>query len=261
MKALRRNIAWSSASSCPGPHRDNLDLPNADYTVKVHGIEVAPVRPPGQIAGHRENLEGLPGVDTRDPAFGAGRSGSRSAKPPGRRRRVTVVDRSAVVTTHLAEVVREHAGELISRQDTKLLLDSVKAANPVVLEEMTAAGLTLGDVQGVLRGLLEEGVPVRDLVRIVEALTEQARGQQKDADSLFEAARLALASTIGSMHEKTARCRPSRSPRYSSRACSDRYGQESGAGGASGFRPARPRRSCGTSGASCARPKPKEPAR
>ena len=100
-----------------------------------------------------------------------------------------MVDRSAVVTTHLAEVVREHAGELLSRQDTKLLLDSVKATNPVVLEEMTAAGLTLGDVQGVLRGLLEEGVPVRDLVRIVEALTEQARGQQKDADSLLEAAR------------------------------------------------------------------------
>ena len=146
---------------------------------------------------------GCTGTDTRDPAFG-GRAKwipvglSHQASVAG----VTVVDRSAVVTTHLAEIVREHAGELISRQDTKLLLDAVKAAHPVVLEEMTAAGLTLGDVQAVLRGLLEEGVPVRDLVRIVEALTEQARGQQKDADSLLEAARTALATTIGSLYEK-----------------------------------------------------------
>ena len=184
--------------------RDNLDLPNADYAVKVHGVEVARGQAPrGKLLAIGENLEGLPGIDTRDPAFG-GRAKwipvghSHQAAVAG----VTVVDRSAVVTTHLAEIVREHAGELISRQDTKLLLDSVKAANPVVLEEMTAAGLTLGDVQGVLRGLLEEGVPVRDLVRIVEALTEQARGQQKDADSLLEAARLALATTIGSLYEK-----------------------------------------------------------
>ena len=64
---------------------------------------------------------------------------------------------------------------------------------------MAAANVTLGDVQGVLRGLLDEGVPVRDLVRIVESTTEQARTQQKDADSLLEAARIALGSTIGSL--------------------------------------------------------------
>jgi flagellar biosynthesis protein FlhA len=102
----------------------------------------------------------------------------------------------------LAEVVREHAGDLVSRQDTKLLLDALKKANPVVLEEMTTANLTLGDVQGVLRGLLLESVPVRDLVRIIEALTEQARSQQKDADSLLEAARVALANTITAQFEK-----------------------------------------------------------
>ena len=112
---------------------------------------------------------------------------------------MTVVDRSAVVTTHLAEVVREHAGTILSRQDTKLLLDALKGSNPVVLEEMAAANVTLGDVQGVLRGLLDEGVPVRDLVRIVESTTEQARTQQKDGDSLLEAARIALGSTIGSL--------------------------------------------------------------
>jgi flagellar biosynthesis protein FlhA len=205
VKALRRNVAMELGIVMPRVHtRDNLDLPSADYAIKAHGVEVARGQAPrGKLLAIGENLDSLPGIDTRDPAFG-GRAKwipvglSHQASVAG----VTVVDRSAVVTTHLAEVVREHAGELVSRQDTKLLLDAVKATNPVVLDEMAAANLTLGDVQGVLRGLLEEGVPVRDLVRIVEALTEQARGQHKDADSLLEAARLSLASTIGSLFEK-----------------------------------------------------------
>jgi flagellar biosynthesis protein FlhA len=208
VKALRRNVAKELGIVMPRVHtRDNLDLPNDEYAIRVHGVEVARGQAPrGKLLAIGENLDGLSGVDTRDPAFG-GRAKwipvglSHEAAVAG----VTVVDRSAVVTTHLAEVVREHAGELLSRQDTKLLLDAIKASNPVVLDEMATANLTLGDVQGVLRGLLEEGVPVRDLVRIVEALTEQARGPQKDADSLLEAARVALATTIGSLFEREGR--------------------------------------------------------
>lgn len=205
VKVLRRNVAMELGVVMPRVHtRDNLDLPNAEYAIKVHGIEVARGQAPrGKLLAIGENLEGLAGTDTRDPAFG-GRAKwipiglSHQAAVAG----VTVVDRSAVVTTHLAEIVRRHAGELVSRQDTKLLLDALKASNPAVLEEMAAANLTLGDIQGVLRGLLDEGVPVRDLVRIIEALTEQARSQQKDADSLLEAARLALATTIESLYDK-----------------------------------------------------------
>lgn len=205
VKILRRNIAKELGIVMPRVHtRDNLDLPNIDYAIKVHGVEVARGQAPrGKLLAIGDNLDGIIGTDTRDPAFG-GRAKwipaglSHQAAVAG----VTVVDRSAVVTTHLAEIVRDYAGSLISRQDTKLLLDSLKGSDPVVLEEMAAANLTLGDIQGVLRELLEEGIPVRDLVRIVEALTEQARTQQKDPDSLLEAARLALASTIGSMHER-----------------------------------------------------------
>lgn len=204
VKALRRNVAKELGIVMPRVHtRDNLDLPNDSYAIKVHGVEVARAQAPrGKLLAIGENLDGLSGIDTRDPAFG-GRAKwipvglSHEAAVAG----VTVVDRSAVVTTHLAEIVREYASDLLSRQDTKLLLDAVKASNPVVLDEMATANLTLGDVQGVLRGLLEEGVPVRDLVRIVEALTEQARGPQRDADSLLEASRLALATTIGSLYE------------------------------------------------------------
>ena len=205
VKALRRNVALELGVVMPRVHtRDNLDLPADTYAIKVHGIEVARGQAPrGKVLAIGEKLDGLSGTDTRDPAFGARAKWipiglSHQAAVAG----VTVVDRSAVVTTHLAEVVRERAGELISRQDTKLLLDGLRATNPVVLDEMAAAGLTLGDVQGVLRGLLDEGVPVRDLVRILEALTEQARSQAKDPDSLLEAARLALVTTIDSLYER-----------------------------------------------------------
>ena len=202
VKALRRNVATELGIVMPQVHtRDNLDLPPSVYAIRVQGIEVARGEAPrGKLLAVGKNLEELAGVETRDPAFG-GRAKwipaelSHQAVVAG----VTVVDRSAVVTTHLAEVVREHAGTILSRQDTKLLLDALKGSNPVVLDEMAAANVTLGDVQGVLRGLLDEGVPVRDLVRIVESTTEQARTQQKDADSLLEAARIALGSTIGSL--------------------------------------------------------------
>ena len=202
VKALRRNVAAELGIVMPQVHtRDNLDLPPSVYAIRVQGIEVARGEAPrGKLLAVGQNLEELAGVETRDPAFG-GRAKwipaelSHQAVVAG----VTVVDRSAVVTTHLAEVVREHAGTILSRQDTKLLLDALKGSNPVVLEEMAAANVTLGDVQGVLRGLLDEGVPVRDLVRIVESTTEQARTQQKDGDSLLEAARIALGSTIGSL--------------------------------------------------------------
>ena len=202
VKALRRNVASELGIVMPQVHtRDNLDLPPSVYAIRVQGVEVARGEAPrGKLLAVGQNLEELAGIETRDPAFG-GRAKwipaelSHQAVVAG----VTVVDRSAVVTTHLAEVVREHAGTIVSRQDTKLLLDALKGANPVVLEEMAAANVTLGDVQGVLRGLLDEGIPVRDLVRIVESMTEQARTQQKDADSLLEAARIALGSTIGSL--------------------------------------------------------------
>jgi flagellar biosynthesis protein FlhA len=202
VKALRRNVAQELGIVMPQVHtRDNLDLPPATYAIRVQGVEVARGEAPrGKLLAVGQNLEDLTGIETRDPAFG-GRAKwipaelSHQAVVAG----VVVVDRSAVVTTHLAEVVREQAGTILSRQDTKLLLDALKSSNPVVLEEMAAANVTLGDVQGVLRGLLDEGVPVRDLVRIVESMTEQARSQQKDADSFLESARIALGSTIGSL--------------------------------------------------------------
>jgi flagellar biosynthesis protein FlhA len=107
----------------------------------------------------------------------------------------TVVDRSSVITTHLAEVVRQNAADLLGREDVRLLVEMVRRTHPVVIEELTPALLTLGEVQRVLHALLEEGVSIRDLVRIFEALSVRAK-QSTDVDGLVEAARAALGSAI-----------------------------------------------------------------
>jgi flagellar biosynthesis protein FlhA len=83
----------------------------------------------------------------------------------------TVVDRASVLITHLGEVVRAHASRLLSREDVKALVESVRRVHPVVVEDLVPSQLSLGEVQRVLRGLLDERVPVRDLVRIFEALS------------------------------------------------------------------------------------------
>jgi flagellar biosynthesis protein FlhA len=106
-----------------------------------------------------------------------------------------VVDRASVITTHLAEVVTTHAARLLGREDVKLLTDVVKRTHPVVVDELTPAQLTLGEVQRVLQTLLDENVSVRDLVRIYEALSLRASAT-KDSDALVEAARAALGPAI-----------------------------------------------------------------
>jgi flagellar biosynthesis protein FlhA len=100
-----------------------------------------------------------------------------------------------VITTHLAEVVTTHAARLLGREDVKLLTDVVKRSHPVVVEELTPAQMTLGEVQRVLQTLLDEGVSVRDLVRIYEALSLRA-AVTKDLDALVEASRQALGPAI-----------------------------------------------------------------
>ena len=100
-----------------------------------------------------------------------------------------------VVTTHLSEVVTAHAARLLGREDVRLLTDVVKRSHPIVVEELTPVLLSLGEVQRVLRSLLDEAVSVRDLVRIFEALSLRA-AVSKDLDGLVEAARSALGPAI-----------------------------------------------------------------
>jgi flagellar biosynthesis protein FlhA len=109
------------------------------------------------------------------------------------------VDLPSVIATHLTEVIRSHASELITRQDVQKLVESVRASNGAVVDELTPALLNLGDIQKVLQNLLRERVSVRDLTTILETLADNAR-VNKDPDMLTEQVRQALNRNITQAH-------------------------------------------------------------
>ncbi|HEY9563289.1 MAG TPA: flagellar biosynthesis protein FlhA [Nocardioides sp.] len=198
VKALRRKVAGDIGVVIPPVRtRDNLDLPTATYAIKLFGVEVARgTAPSGTVLAIGDHLGSMPGETTREPVFGL------DAKwiPAGLRHQAelsgaTVVDRASVITTHLAEVVTTHAARLLGREDVRMLTDVLKKTHPVVVEELTPTQLSLGEVQRVLQGLLDEGVTVRDLVRIFEALSLKAQAT-KEPEALVEAARTALGPAI-----------------------------------------------------------------
>src|SRR5215203_3591861 len=198
VKALRRKVAMDTGLVIPLVRtRDNLDLPSSQYVIWLNGVPAAKgSSPAGTVLAIGDGLDGLPGRPTREPVFGLAAKWvpmelQRQAELAG----ATVVDRSSVITTHLAEVVRQNAAELLGREDVRLLVEMIRRTHPVVVEELTPTLLTLGEVQRVLHALLEEGVSIRDLVRIFEALSVRAK-TSTDVDGLVEAARAALGSAI-----------------------------------------------------------------
>jgi len=198
VRALRRKVALDVGVVIPPVRtRDSLDLPAHTYVVKVHGVEMGRGEaPPGMVLAIGDDINGLPGTPTVEPVFGLpARWIPVEMRHQAELAGATVVDRSSVLTTHLAEVVRQQAGQLLSRQDTKALVDIVRSSDPAVVEELTPALLGIGEIQRVLQGLLAEGVPVRDLVRIFEAISERAR-VSTDPDGLTEAARAVLGPAI-----------------------------------------------------------------
>lgn len=202
VRALRRKLAQEIGIVVPLVRtRDNLDLPPRHYAIRVHGVEVARGQAPaGMVLAIGDDLDSLPGMPTQEPVFGL------AAKwvPAELREHValansTVVDRSSVITTHMAEVVRVHAAQLLGREDVKMLVDMVRQSHPVVVDELTPAPLSLGEVQRTLQGLLAERVCIRDLVRIFEAMSMRAKSST-DPEGLVEAARSALGPAIAASH-------------------------------------------------------------
>ncbi len=202
VRALRRKLAQEIGIVVPLVRtRDNLDLPPRHYAIRVHGVEVARGQAPaGMVLAIGDDLDSLPGMPTQEPVFGL------AAKwvPSELREHValansTVVDRSSVITTHMAEVVRVHAAQLLGREDVKMLVDMVRQSHPVVVDELTPSPLSLGEVQRTLQALLAERVCIRDLVRIFEALSMRAK-TSPDSEGLVEAARTALGPAIAASH-------------------------------------------------------------
>ena len=198
VRALRRKVALDLGLVIPPVRtRDNLELGLSAYCIKVGGVVVAwGEAPPGAALAIGDDLEGLPGRATTEPVFGLpGKWVPVELRHQAELAGATVVDRASVITTHLAEVVREHASRLLGREDVRALVDGLKRTHPVVVEELIPAALSLGEVQRVLQGLLDEQVSVRDLARIFEALSLKARAGS-DPEGLVEAARAALGPAI-----------------------------------------------------------------
>ncbi len=198
VRALRRKIAMEMGLIIPPVRtRDNIDLGSGDYLITMHGVEMARGNaPPGHVLVIADQLDRLPGIETTEPVFGLPAKWIRSEQRAladaidG-----TVVDRPSVIATHLAEVVRQHAAKLLSRQEVKDLVDLVRQSDPAVVDELAANDLTIAEVQRVLQDLLDERVPIRDIVRILDVLGERARLTRNQFE-LSEAVRTALGSSI-----------------------------------------------------------------
>ena len=197
---IRRQVAMELGIIVPMIRiRDNLQLPPNLYVVKLRGIEIG--RGELMIKHYLAMNSGLAteeieGVETVEPAFGLpARWISEPQKQRAELAGYTVVDPPSVLTTHLSELIRRHAPELLSRQDTQALLTNLKEEFPTVVEELVPGVLTVGEVQGVLQLLLGESVSIRDLVTIFETLADRGR-QTKDAEELAEAVRFALARQL-----------------------------------------------------------------
>ncbi|WP_380163544.1 flagellar biosynthesis protein FlhA [Jannaschia sp. R86511] len=198
VRALRRKVALEIGLVLPPVRtRDSLDLAPGQYTILVSGVEVGRGQAPaGKVLALGDELGGLPGATTVEPVFGLhGKWLPVEMRHQAELAGATVVDRASVLITHLGEVARSHAPRLLSREDVKALVESVRRSHPVVVEELVPSQLTLGEVQRVLRGLLEERVPIRDLVRVFEALSVRAR-TSTDVDGLVEAARAGLGPAV-----------------------------------------------------------------
>ena len=197
---IRRQLALELGVVLPTVRvRDNLQLAPSAYVVKLRGVEIARgTLQPGQfLAMDPGTAEGdIPGIETHEPAFGLP---ARWITPAYRERAellgYTVVDAESVLATHLTELVKRFAPDLLSRQDTQNLLENLRAEYPALVEDLVPTTLTVGEVQEVLQNLLSERVSIRDLVTICETLATQGR-VSRDIDLLTEYARAALARQI-----------------------------------------------------------------
>ncbi len=205
IRAMRRKLAYEKGILVPKVRtRDNVQLDPGAYVIRVNGVEAGRgVAPPGRVLAIGTGIDSLPGEATTEPVFNLpakwipsdmrtdalGLSG------------ITVVDRASAIVTHLGDVASTHAGELLSMQQVQTFLDVCKASDKVAVDEMAAAQVTVSDLHRVLVSLLDQGVPISDMVRIIEAVTERAR-DAKVHEAMVEAARRALGPAISAQHAR-----------------------------------------------------------
>ncbi|MFQ6386908.1 flagellar biosynthesis protein FlhA [Priestia aryabhattai] len=201
---IRRQLALELGLVIPVVRiRDNIQLQPNEYCLKIKGNEVAK----GELLldhylaispGMDDDL--IEGIDTLEPAFKMPAKWiSESVKEQAEMFGYTVVDSPSVVSTHITEVIKSYAHELIGRQETKQLIDHTKETYPILIEEVTPNPLSVGDIQRVLAKLLKESVSIRNLPVIFEVLADYGK-MTSDTDLLTEYVRQGLARQITSQY-------------------------------------------------------------
>lgn len=197
---IRRQLAIELGLVIPVVRiRDNIQLQPNEYRLKIKGSEMAR----GELLldhylamspGYDDNS--IEGIDTVEPSFGLPAKWiSEDMKDQAEMQGYTVVDPPSVVSTHITEIIRRNAHELLGRQETKQLIDHLKESYPILVEEVTPNPLAVGDIQKVLAKLLKENVSIRNLPIIFETLADYGR-MTTDTDLLTEYVRQSLARQI-----------------------------------------------------------------
>jgi flagellar biosynthesis protein FlhA len=200
VRAIRRQIASETGIVVPPVHiADNLQLGPRVYSILLKGVEVAR----GELFADRllainpgNASVSLDGISTREPAFGL----PAWWVAPDQRDRAsnagyTVVDPTTALSTHLSEVIRNFLPELLTRQQVKDMVDRVAQSSPRLIEDLVPKIVSMGEVQKVLRQLLRERVPVKDLTTILEAISDAAAAT-KDTDVITETVRSVVGRSI-----------------------------------------------------------------
>jgi flagellar biosynthesis protein FlhA len=196
VRALRRHLSAEMGFLVPPVHiSDNLRLKPREYLFSLRGMEIGRWQTEGEqllaVSGD-SNRRALAGKETREPAFGVPAIWIAPAlEDQAIAAGYSVVDAVTVINTHLGELIRRHAYELLGRAETKRLMDTLNESHPKLMEELVPKLLSLGEVERVLEQLLRERVSILDMGAILEALLE-ASPVSKNVVSLVEAARQAL---------------------------------------------------------------------
>lgn len=201
---IRRQIALELGMVVPIIRlRDNIQLNPNQYIIKIKGIQVTEgeilfdhymAMNPGFV---EEEISGIPTFEPSFhlPALWITESQRERAESLG----YTVVDPPSIIATHLTEVIRSHVDELLTKQDVQNLINNVKESNPVLVDELIPKLLGIGEIQKVLQNLLREGISIRDLLTILETLSDHA-ATTRDVDVLTEYVRQSLKRAISSKY-------------------------------------------------------------
>jgi flagellar biosynthesis protein FlhA len=200
VKALRKSLAQQLGFLVPSIHiTDNLSLRDGEYVVHLRGVEIArwELRRGLMLAiSSGDQAPDLPGEATREPAFDVPAMWiSRELQAQAIGAGYAVVDATSVLAAHLAELIKRNAYELLTRQETKRLIDRLNDSHPKLVEELIPKLMSLGEVQKVLQQLLREQVSIRDLGSILEALVDTA-AVNKNSVALVEAARQTMGRAL-----------------------------------------------------------------